>query len=95
MELFPKTNFFDLGGEDQGLTWERDPAKHRHAAKKVAPAFSAKSIKAKEPTMHKYIDMFVASMKKLGGQENGIELMTVSRSLAHCNKLKGPSLFLT
>ncbi|KAK4107900.1 cytochrome P450 [Canariomyces notabilis] len=76
MEHFPKAKFVDLGGGDKGLTWETDPAKHRDVAKRIAPAFSVKSIRSKEPTMHKYIDLFVWKMREVGGQQGGIELRT-------------------
>lgn len=75
---------------DDGLSWERNPEKHRTKAKKVAPAFSAKSLKAKEATMHKYTDAFVQRMKDLGSKEEGIELKTVSIRLAkkdHCMEM--------
>ncbi|RYO84481.1 hypothetical protein DL762_005654 [Monosporascus cannonballus] len=75
-EHFPKTNFMDLGLGDDGLSWERNPAKHHADAKKLAPAFSMKSMKAKESTMHKYTDAFVQRMKNFGGREDGIELKT-------------------
>lgn len=68
----------DLGLGDDGLSWERNPEKHRTKAKKVAPAFSTKSLKAKEATMHKYTDAFVRRMKELGSREEGVELKTVS-----------------
>ncbi|KAI6083474.1 cytochrome P450 [Hypoxylon rubiginosum] len=75
-EHFPKTDFMDLGLGDNGLSWEQNPAKHHTEAKKLAPAFSVKALKAKEPTMHRYIDDFVEKMKELGGREAGIELKT-------------------
>ncbi|KAI0899974.1 cytochrome P450 [Annulohypoxylon nitens] len=76
MEHFPKTNFMDLGLGDNGLSWEMDPVKHHADAKKVAPAFSIKALKAKESTMHKYTDAFVQRMREIGGKEEGIELKT-------------------
>ncbi|KAF2994233.1 hypothetical protein E8E14_002850 [Neopestalotiopsis sp. 37M] len=57
-EHFPKTNFLDLGLGDHGLSWEMDPERHHAKAKKLAPAFSTKALKAKEATMHKYTDAF-------------------------------------
>jgi hypothetical protein len=77
IEHFPKTNFIDLGAGDQGLTWERDPVKHRQTSKTIAPAFSVKSTKEKEATIHKYIDLFVQKLRTLERRENGIELRTV------------------
>jgi hypothetical protein len=77
IEHFHKTNFIDLGAGDQGLTWERDPVKHRQTSKIIAPAFSVKSIKAKEATIHKYIGLFVQEMKTLESKEKGTELRRV------------------
>lgn len=74
----------ELGMGDDGLSWERNPVKHRVDAKKLAPAFSAKSMKAKEPTMHKYIDAFVQRMRELGDRKDGIELKTVSIAAVTC-----------
>ncbi|KAI1297998.1 isotrichodermin C-15 hydroxylase [Xylaria venustula] len=75
-EHFPKTDFMDLGLGDNGLSWEMDPMKHYTDAKKVAPAFSARSIKAKELTIHKYIDAFIERMRDIGERRDGIELKT-------------------
>jgi cytochrome P450 len=77
-EHFPKTNFLDLGLGDHGLSWEMDPERHHAKAKKLAPAFSTKALKAKEATMHKYTDAFVQRMKELGSRKEGIELRKVS-----------------
>ncbi|KEY71798.1 hypothetical protein S7711_06550 [Stachybotrys chartarum IBT 7711] len=74
LEKFPKAPFVTLGWPDQGITWECDPVKHRQKVKWLLPAFSAKSLKTKEAIIHKYIDIFVQKMKKLGGREEGIEL---------------------
>lgn len=78
LEYFPKADFISLGWADQGITWETDPVKHRQKVKWLLPAFSAKSFKTKEPVIHKYIDIFVEKMRKLGGKEEGIELRQVS-----------------
>jgi cytochrome P450 len=67
----------DLGLGDDGISWERNPVKHHLDAKKLAPAFSPKSIRAKEPTMHKYIDAFIQRMKDSGDINDGIELKKV------------------
>ncbi|KAI0482555.1 cytochrome P450 [Xylariaceae sp. FL0804] len=74
LEYFPKADFISLGWPDQGLSWETDPVRHQQKAKKLLPAFSSKSLKTKEATIHKYIDIFVQSMKELGGGEQGVEL---------------------
>ena len=72
----------DLGLGDDGLSWERNPVKHHADAKKLAPAFSIKSLRAKESTMHKYTDAFVEKMRELGDKKEGIELKMV-RALVH------------
>jgi hypothetical protein len=41
-------------------------------AKQVAPAFSSKSIRAKEPRLHKYIDLFIEQMNVYG--DAGVDL---------------------
>ncbi|KAH7313966.1 cytochrome P450 [Stachybotrys elegans] len=73
LEYFPKADFLSLGRKDQGLTWERDPVKHRHKAKLVQPAFGAKSLKAKETKMHKHIDAFVQVMANKGRRGEAVE----------------------
>lgn len=77
MEHFIKTDMFDLNGGFDGVTWERNPELHRERLKKLSPAFSTKSLSAKEPTMHKYIDLFVESMREVGCVDEGIELRKV------------------
>ncbi|KAI0012288.1 cytochrome P450 [Xylariaceae sp. FL0662B] len=74
LEYFPKANFISLGWPDQGLTWETDPIRHRQKAKWLMPAFSVKSLKTKEGIMHKYIDLFIDSMKEVGHKEEGVKL---------------------
>lgn len=68
----------DFGVGDQGFIWEQDPVKRREVAKKLLPAFSTKAIKAKEPTVHKHVDMFVTRMKELGGTDKGVDINEVS-----------------
>jgi cytochrome P450 len=76
MEHFARTDWLDPGMKGKGLTFELDPVEHRKVSKMLSPAFSVKSIRAKEPTLHKYIDYFVDQMKILGSQDD-IELRTV------------------
>lgn len=67
----------DFGTGDLGFIWEIDPVKRREVAKKVLPAFSTKAIKAKEPTVQMYINLFVDKMKELGSAQEGIDLNKV------------------
>ena len=77
-ETFLKTDLIDFGVGDQGFIWEQDPVKRREVAKKLLPAFSTKAIKAKEPAVHKHVDMFVTKMKELGGTDKGVDINEVS-----------------
>lgn len=75
---FVKTDLDGFGdGDNNGLLWERDPAKHREVSKKLSPAFKSKSIKEREPTMQGHIDGFVNRMKECGDTGRGVELRLV------------------
>lgn len=63
---------------DDGISFERDPVKHKQLTKKLAGAWSVKSMKTMEPRMHSYIDLFIKKLKKLGGSEEGVDLQDVS-----------------
>ncbi|KAI0379537.1 cytochrome P450 [Hypomontagnella monticulosa] len=65
-----------IGFGDDGITWEKDPAKHRKMAKGLSASFSVKALNALEPIMHKYIDVFIQRMKEIGDTDRGIELKT-------------------
>ncbi|KAJ8124744.1 hypothetical protein O1611_g8895 [Lasiodiplodia mahajangana] len=78
-----KTDVHDLSRDgDGGLIWEQDPAKHRKVAKQMAPAFSAKATRAKDPTVQKYIDLLVEGMKGISNEPCGVSLLTWIRWLA-------------
>lgn len=57
--------------------WEQYPAKRREVARKILPAFSTKAIKAKEPTVQIYIDLFVDKMKEFGNKPERLNLNKV------------------
>ncbi|KAK9775317.1 putative Cytochrome P450 [Seiridium cardinale] len=82
LEHFTRTDWLDFGQGDDGLVFERDPVKHREVAKKLYPAFSLKSIKAKEPILNGYVDRFVQKMKDLGSTNQGVDLRTWTDWLA-------------
>ncbi|XXH02408.1 hypothetical protein Hte_008783 [Hypoxylon texense] len=72
LELFPKTQINNHGNDKHGgVIWEWDPVRHREVAKQLSPAFSGRTLKVKEPTLHKYIDLFVERMKSLGSAAEG------------------------
>ncbi|RYC66018.1 hypothetical protein CHU98_g225 [Xylaria longipes] len=75
-ETWLKTDVMDFGSGDGGFIWEQDPVKRREVAKKILPAFSTKAIKAKEPTVQQYIDLFVTKMKAIGSEQGGVDLNT-------------------
>lgn len=75
IELFPKTQINNHGNEKSGgLVWEWDPVRHRKVSKQISPAFSGRALKAKEPTLHKYINLFVQHMEVSGGGTEGVSL---------------------
>jgi hypothetical protein len=47
----------------------------------LLPAFSTKSVIAKEQTIYKYIDIFVQKMKEIGKDKERIELKKVGLTL--------------
>lgn len=77
LESFPKTQINNHGNDEHGgLIWEWDAARHREVAKQLSPAFSGRALRAKEATLHKYIDLFVERMTALGGEIGGVSLPT-------------------
>ncbi|KAI1446033.1 cytochrome P450 [Annulohypoxylon stygium] len=73
LELFTKTQINNHGNDEHGgIIWEWDPARHRQVAKQLSPAFSGRALRAKEPTLHKYIDLFIERMKRFGGEAEGV-----------------------
>lgn len=51
--------------------------RHHQVAKQLAPAFSGRALKAKEPALYKCIDLFVDRMKEFGNSDDeGVSLPT-------------------
>ncbi|KAI6081597.1 cytochrome P450 [Hypoxylon rubiginosum] len=73
-ELFVKTELNDRGDEHGGIAFERDPVRHRIVSKQLSPAFSSRSITAKESAMHEHIDLFVDKMMTHGAAKDGVDL---------------------
>lgn len=42
--------------------------RHRKVSKQISPAFSGRALKAKEPTLHKHIDLFIQRMSAMTGE---------------------------
>ncbi|OTA99625.1 hypothetical protein M426DRAFT_254518 [Hypoxylon sp. CI-4A] len=75
IELFSKTQMNNHGNNEYGgIIWEWDPVRHRQVAKQLSPAFSGRALNAKEPTLHKYIDLFVERMEVFGSRSQGVSL---------------------
>jgi cytochrome P450 len=66
LELFVQVGYDTLDTGDNGITGEPNPVRHREVAKKLAPAFSARKLKAKEATILKHVDLFIERMKETG-----------------------------
>lgn len=83
LETFVKTDIHDFARDkDGGLIWQQDPVIHRQIAKQMAPAFSPKATRAKDPILHRYADLFIEKMNDLGGRKEGISLPTWVQWLA-------------
>lgn len=80
LELFVKTDFQNRGANLGGIIWEENPVRHREVARKILPAFSARSIRTYEPVMHRHADYFVERMKELGAL--GVSLVDWTHWLA-------------
>ncbi|PHH88581.1 hypothetical protein CDD83_7349 [Cordyceps sp. RAO-2017] len=77
LELFPKTQINNHGNDEHGgIIWEWDPVRHRQVSKQLSSAFSGRALRAKEPTLHKYIDLFVERARALGWGPSGLSLPT-------------------
>ncbi|KAK3318700.1 cytochrome P450 [Apodospora peruviana] len=74
MELFVLVGYDALDTGDGGIANETDPVRHRAIAKKLAPAFSTRNLKAKEAPIYKHIDLFVQRMREHGGEGKGAEM---------------------
>ncbi|CAH0021772.1 unnamed protein product, partial [Clonostachys rhizophaga] len=74
LELFVQVGYDALDTGDGGISGETNPVRHREIAKKLAPAFSTRNLRAKEAAIHKHIDIFVNRMKDFGGDEIGADM---------------------
>lgn len=70
LELFVQVGYDALDTGDGGISGETNPGRHREIAKKLAPAFSMRNLRAKERAVQKHIDLFVQRIK---GQCRGAE----------------------
>ncbi|KEY72631.1 hypothetical protein S7711_06265, partial [Stachybotrys chartarum IBT 7711] len=63
LELFVQVGYDALDTGDGGISGETNPIRHREIAKKLAPAFSTRNLRAKEPSIHRHIDLFIEKTK--------------------------------
>ncbi|KAJ4345927.1 uncharacterized protein N0V89_012063 [Didymosphaeria variabile] len=82
LELFVQVGYDALDTGDNGISGEPDPVKHREVAKKLAPAFSTRNLKAKEVTVNEHFDFFIKKMKTLGADKKGVDMRSWSDWLA-------------
>lgn len=75
LETFPKIDFQDRGKDFGGIAWENDPVRHHQVARKLAPAFSSRAIRAMEPLVHHCMKFFLERMKEIGDTLEGVSLL--------------------
>lgn len=96
LETFVKTDFNRRGEATGGIIFEEDPVRHRQLAKQLAPAFSNRSLKVAEPTIHEHIDQFIQKMRIKGNGTQGVSLvdwtnwltMDIAADLAYCQQMR-------
>ncbi|TGJ81696.1 hypothetical protein E0Z10_g7076 [Xylaria hypoxylon] len=69
LESFVQVGYDALDTGDNGISGEPNPVRHREVAKKLAPAFSNKNLKAKETTIQKHLNLFIEKMELLEGKD--------------------------
>ncbi|ETS83618.1 hypothetical protein PFICI_05494 [Pestalotiopsis fici W106-1] len=82
LELFVQVGYDAVDTGDGGISGEPNPSRHYEIARRVAPAFSMRNFKAKEPIVHRHIDTFVQRMLEVGTQKRGAEMQQWSDWLA-------------
>jgi hypothetical protein len=65
-KAFLKTSFYGYSGTTPTIFTARDPHEHSRQRRILAHAFSGSALQAQEPIIHKYVDMFVQQMGRLG-----------------------------
>ncbi|KAI0547645.1 cytochrome P450 [Xylaria curta] len=68
LESFVQVGYDTLDTGDNGISGEPNPVRHREIAKRLAPAFSNKNLKAKEITIQKHLNLFIDKMENLNGE---------------------------
>lgn len=65
-ERFIKSKFYDTGEAILGLAQVQDPTEHSRQRRMLARAFSLSSLREQENIVHKYTDLFIRQIGRLG-----------------------------
>ena len=63
---FIKGTFYEHPQPEPGIVAERDPKKHRETRRLLSHGFSTRALKDQEDILHKYLDLFVAQLRRHG-----------------------------
>ncbi|KAI1422851.1 cytochrome P450 [Xylaria sp. FL1777] len=80
LESFVQVGYDALDTGDNGISGEPNPVRHREVARRLAPAFSNRSLMAKETTIQGHMNQFMEKIEHLQGRD--IELRQWSDWLA-------------
>ncbi|RYP50508.1 hypothetical protein DL768_004013 [Monosporascus sp. mg162] len=76
-KLFVKSDFYEDGTGNPSIGWVTDPVYHAKLRRIFTPSFSRTSLREYEPVIHKYTDMFISQIGKLGHPSGqGINIAT-------------------
>jgi hypothetical protein len=78
LERFIQVGYDALDTGHNGITGEPDSVKHREIARKLAPAFSTRNLKAKEATVNKHFDCLINEMRSMGADKKGVDMRSWS-----------------
>ncbi|KAH8886304.1 cytochrome P450 [Thozetella sp. PMI_491] len=74
-KIFNKAKeFYDVSGDNPGIPSIYDPEQHAFVRKLLAPAFSAKSLRDQEHVIHRYVNLFIEQMERIGHSRDGVEM---------------------
>ncbi|PSN69578.1 cytochrome P450 [Corynespora cassiicola Philippines] len=66
---FLKSDFYSANGRPISIVSARDPLEHRTQRQSLSAAFSSKALRDQEEVVHKYVDMFIDQIGKLGAPD--------------------------
>lgn len=85
---FVKSDMLDTGDKYEGLASERDIDKHRAARKQLAPAFSPRSLRQYEPTIHAHVDELIHQLERSPATQEGVEISRVQHPTNAFNRVQ-------